>query len=334
MKATLQKLLDGGSLTSEESARALDLMLEGSVEPESIGAFLALLRARKEKAAEIEGFAKTLLQRSTPLPSPGISTVDTCGTGGDGAGTFNISTTVAFVVAGAGLAVAKHGNRSVSSKSGSADVLEQLSVPVNLSPAVASRALKDSGFAFLFAPEYHPHLKKVASVRKNLGVRTVFNLLGPLVNPARVKRQIVGVFDADLLETMAQVLGSLGAEEVLVVRGEDGMDEISLCAPTRAVHWKDNRAQVYVLHPKDVGFSLAKASDLQGGDPAENARILIDILSGKETGARRDIVLLNAGAALWIGGKAGDWMAGVTMARQSLNSGAALRVLERARTFS
>lgn len=331
MKALLQSLMSGKTLSRAEAAFALDLMLEGKEAPECIGAFLAILRLRKETPAEIAGFAEALLKRCVPFPDAGVEAIDTCGTGGDGAGTFNISTTVSFVVAGAGCPVAKHGNRSVSSRSGSADVLEFLNVPLIQSPEAASRALRETGFVFLFATDYHPHLRQVAAIRKNLGLRTTFNLLGPLVNPARVKRQVVGVFDEALLGTLAEVLGSLGAEEALVVRGEDGLDEISLCAPTQVAHWKSGRVTKSLMKPEDVGFACVPIEALRGGDAQENARLLEGVLSGQVRGAKRDVVLLNAGAALWVAGKASDWKQGVALASQTIDSGKALAVLNRAR---
>lgn len=321
------------SLTRADAFAAMTQATSGAVTPECVGAWVLALKAKGESPDEIAGFVEAIHAQRVPVPDPGRELIDVCGTGGDGLGTFNVSTTVSFVVAGAGLAVAKHGNRSVSSRSGSADVLEVLGVPLDLAPDRASRALAEVGFAFLFAPHYHPVLAKVGAVRRALGVRTVFNLLGPLLNPAPITRQLMGLYSVDLLPTVAEVLAKLGRRSALVVCGEDGLDELSLVAATRAVHLEAGRTQSLRISPPDLKLSLCTPEALRGGDAIENAEILEALLKGELTGPKRDVTLLNAGAALWAGAQASSLEEGLERARAAVDSGAAWRVLEKARKF-
>lgn len=333
MIARLSRLMDGHRWSESEAGQWMSDVLDGRAAPEQIAAALGVLRLRRETAEELTGFARAILARmAEPVTAFESTMIDVCGTGGDGANTFNVSTTVAFVVAGAGVPVAKHGNRSVSSRSGSADVLEKLGVSTTLSGEQAARQIVASGFAFLFAPHFHPGLAAVGPIRKALGVRTSFNLLGPLLNPFRVRHQLVGIFDDALLEPYAQALMNLGAESALVVRGRDGLDEISVCDRTEAVVVRGDRLTRFTLDPQDVGLPMYAPEALRGGDAAENAEILTAILENRDDGARRDAVLANAGAALWIAGAANDWNDGVQQARRSIESGRAIEALKKAVT--
>ena len=334
MIRALHQLLEGKSLSREHAAAAMCEVIEGRATPEQVGAFLFALRIKEESVEEISGFLDCLRAKAVPFPDyPGL--MDVCGTGGDSSGTFNISTTVAFVVAAAGQPVAKHGNRSVSSRSGSFDVLEALGLRFESDPALIARSIEEHGIGLFFAPAFHPSLKALAPIRKSLGVYTVFNALGPLLNPARVRRQLVGVYSPLLLRKAAEVLRDQGAGqgtpntvEALVVRGEDGLDELSLSAPTRAVHLKAGQIRELTITPEEHGLKRADAAHLRGGDASENARILIEILRG-EKGPKRDIVLFNAGAALWIGGKAGDIREGIERAGAAIDSGKSLALLRK-----
>ncbi|MBW2712447.1 MAG: anthranilate phosphoribosyltransferase [Deltaproteobacteria bacterium] len=298
-------------------------IMDGEASPVLITALLVALRTKGESVNEIVAAAKALRARADTVDVGLPELVDTCGTGGDGADTFNVSTTVAFVVAGAGVPVAKHGNRAASSRSGSIDVLEALGVQIDLSSAQSAAVLKKVGLAPFFARRAHPAMRHVAPIRQELGMRTLMNCLGPLLNPTGAKRQLLGVYDAALVEPLAQALGQLGAERALVVHGADGLDEISVSGPTQAAFWDGSSVQPMTLTPGDLGFSIAPVSELAGGDAQENAEILRSILSGLEQGARRDIVLLNAGAALWVAGRAPGLQEGVNLARESVDSGAA-----------
>lgn len=330
MKRLLEKIVTGGDLGAADCAEALARLCSADVPPEQKGAFLGALQNRGIHAQEISGFARALLKDALLLEAPKGS-IDVCGTGGDAQGTFNISTTVAFVAAAAGIAVAKHGNRSISSRCGSADILEVLGVPTQLPPEDAARMLRETGFTFLFAPIYHPVMKELASLRKNLGVRTIFNLLGPLLNPARVKRQVVGVYDPSILKPYAEALSQLGSKEALVVCA-GGLDEISTITPTQYCHLKNGKLKLGVLNAQTYGFKKPKPRDLQGGGPMENAEITLEILKGAK-GPKRDIVALNAGAAIWIAGVAKDLKSGIQSALAVLDSGAAINVLETARAW-
>ena len=301
---------------------AFEEIARGEATPVRIAALLVALRTKGETVAEIAAAARAMRRHAETAPLADPRTIDTCGTGGDGRGSFNISTTAAFVVAGAGIPVAKHGNRAASSRAGSFDVLEALGVVADLPVAAAARLLAEVGIGPFFARRAHPAMRHVAPVRAELPVRTVMNCLGPLLNPVGAKRQLVGVYARALVEPIAAVLGALGSERALVVHGSDGLDEITLSGPTFAALLEAGTVRPLTLDPAALGFALAPASALAGGDAAENARITRAILEG-EPGPRQDVVVLNAGAALWIAGAAEDLAAGVALARRSLLSGAA-----------
>jgi anthranilate phosphoribosyltransferase len=322
MDHALTRLARGERLARAEAAAAMGSIMDGRVTPVRIAAFLLGLRARGESAAEIAGCAEAIRARASAFPAAGDDLVDTCGTGGDGAGTFNISTTAAFIAAGAGCRVAKHGNRAVSSRAGSADVLEELGVEIDMAGPEAAAALDYAGITFLFAPAFHAAMRHAAPVRRELGVRTIFNVLGPLCNPAGAARQLVGVFDAALAPLVAEVLGSLGARRALVVHGEDGLDELTVSADSIVAEWDGRRVRSYRVAPEDVGLRRHPPGAIPGGDPACNARVLRSALAG-EPGPALDIALLNAGAALLAAGRVPSLAAGVALARDSVASGAA-----------
>jgi anthranilate phosphoribosyltransferase len=325
--ALLAKLMRGENLTFEEMRSCLEGITEGAWTPAQIGGFLIALRIKGETADEIAGAADSMRGKSVVVPVKRDHVIDTCGTGGDSSGSFNISTASAIVAAAAGAAVAKHGNRAVSSRCGSANVLSELGVNIEQTPEQVAAAVDAHGVGFLYAPSLHPAMKHVAAVRAELGQRTIFNLLGPLMNPARAKRQVIGVYDQNLTRVFAEVLQRLGSEHVLVVAGTDGMDEISTCAPTKVAELKDGKITEYILNPQDIGFSMAMKEDLMGGDIARNAAILTEIFGGAK-GPRRDIVALNAGAALYVAGLAKNLKEGSQMAMKALESGAAKKTLE------
>lgn len=326
----LKAVLRGESLSRERAFRAMELILSGGAEPEQIGAFLVALQGKRESVDEIVGFAQAVCGQATTF-SLDRDVIDVCGTGGDGANTFNVSTTAAFVIAASGQAVAKHGNRAVSSRSGSFDVLDSLRVPFASDQGQVLSQVDEFGLSFMFAPNYHPVLKKLARLRRNLGVRTVFNLLGPLLNPARVKRQLVGVFSDQILGQVAAALSELGATEAMVVCGNDGLDELTVTGPTKVAHLRNGRVDTYMLTPEDCGLRSAPLDALcAGGDAAQNARILESILRG-ERGVPRDLVLINSAAALVVGGKAADLKEGVERAVEAIDSGRAVDLLNRMR---
>jgi len=340
----IRKVVEGQHLTAEEAYAVMDQIMSGQATDAQIAAFLTALRMKGETIAELTGFAKVMREKVTPVRTrhrvaASLSgteremLVDTCGTGGDAAGTFNVSTATAFVVAGAGIPVAKHGNRSVSSLCGSADVIEALGVNLDLPPEKVGRCIDEVGIGFLFAPLLHKAMRYVMLARKEIRIRTVFNILGPLTNPAKASAQVIGVYAGHLTETMAHVLNELGSFRAFVVHGEDGLDEITVTAETRIAEIRENRVHTYVVRPEDFGLRRATLKDLQGGNAAENAQIIRALLKG-EQGPRRDIVLLNAGAAIAAGGKARDIREGVAAAAHSIDSGAALGRLERMVEFS
>lgn len=335
-RGMLKRLSSGEILDRSEAEVLMDCIAAGGATQAQTGAFLTALTLRGPSVGEIAGFAACLRARSIPLPLSArlmeTGLVDTCGTGGDNSGTFNISTASALVAAGAGVLVAKHGNRSVTSRSGSADLLEALGIPVDLSPAEAVLAIEETGFAFLAAPAYHPAFKALAGARKELGFRTVFNMMGPLLNPARPGAQVMGVYDPSLTETAAATLAALGTRRAFVVHGLDGVDEISLVARTKITELRDGWTRTWMLDPEEYGFSLCESGDLKGGTPAENAAIVERILGG-EQGPKRDVVVLNAAAAILVAGKAADFGKAVLAARESLDSGSAATVLDRLQTF-
>ncbi len=334
MKNALQLLFEGRSLSRLEAYRAMGLLISGRASPEQAAAFLGALRAKRETLPELTGFVQAMRERMIAVHSSRAPVLDTCGTGGSGTDAFNISSAVAFVVAGAGLAVAKHGNRSVSSQCGSADVFEALGVPIDLSPADAGRCLDEVGLGFFYAPLYHPALKNVGPVRKAIGVRTVLNLLGPLVNPVtQVRRQVIGVPDRHFGRLMIEVLRDLESEEVMVVTGEGGLDEIALSGPTEISHLKNGRIEHLTIEPTQAGLVCAPLEAIRGGDARTNAGILEGILKNELPGPKRDVVLLNASAALQVGGLAEDFRGGAKLAAQVIESGRAFAVLERLRRF-
>jgi len=312
---------EGGTLSAEQSAQAFDIMMRGATSPALMGAFLALLRIRGETVDEITGAARSMRAKALTVDAP-AEVVDTCGTGGDAKGTHNISTGAALVAAGAGLTIAKHGNRSISSKSGSADVLGELGVNLEASTDTACRCIKEAGIGFLFAPHHHGAMKHVGPVRAELGLRTIFNLLGPLSNPAGARRQVMGVYDRKWVLPLARVLGNLEAKHVWVVHGSDGLDEITTTGPTYVAEYKNGNLSEFVVTPEDAGLFRAEPADLIGGDPAANAAAIRRMLEG-EASPLRDIVILNAAATLIVGGKAATLREGVAQAAEAIDSGAA-----------
>ncbi|MXZ48817.1 MAG: anthranilate phosphoribosyltransferase [Candidatus Dadabacteria bacterium] len=325
----ISKLVEGGDLSEKEVAAVFDLMMEGELPESQMAAFLTALRMKGETVSEITGVAKALLGKAEKIDCDRETAVDLCGTGGDGSGTFNISTTAAFIVSGAGVTVAKHGNRSVSSPVGSADVLEALGVKIGISPSLAQKCLSETGIAFLFAPVYHPAMRNVAKCRKELGIRTVFNLIGPVVNPAGVKNQVMGVYSPQLLVPVAEVLKNLGSQKVMVVHGEGCMDEITVTGSTKVAELRDGEIAEYDLHPEDFGVKTGSQEELRGGaSAAENAEITLSVLRGGENGAKTDASLLNAMAAIYVSGKAASLAEALALAKDSLLSGAALGKLE------
>jgi anthranilate phosphoribosyltransferase len=338
IRQAIEQLLANESLSATEAEGVMEEVMTGGATPAQIAGFLIALRLKGETVDEITGCARAMRRAAIQVPVTRAHAVDTCGTGGDRAGTFNISTTAAFVVAGAGLDVAKHGNRSVSSQSGSADVLEALGVHLDLSPGQVGQAIDEIGIGFLFAPKLHPAMRYAIGPRRELGVRTIFNILGPLTNPAGAQAQLLGVYDPALTETMARVLQALGSHAACVVHGHGRLDELSITGPNRISHFGIGPSNGHVvtgeIDPQALGFDPPAPDALHGGTPEENARITRDILSGAERGPRRDVVLLNAAATLWVGGVAGDLPAGVQLAVQSIDSGAAMQKLEALIRFS
>ncbi len=333
IKEAIQQLIDRKNLSRETARQVMDQIMSGQTTDAQIAGFLVALRCKGETAEEIAGCAEAMRQKATPIHTSRQPLIDTCGTGGDGSGTFNISTTVAFVAAGAGLGVAKHGNRAMSSQCGSADVLQALGVNVEISPEQVGACLDEAGIGFLFAPKLHGAMKHAIGPRRELGTRTVFNALGPLTNPAGARRQLIGVYSGNLTEKLAQVLKALGSERALVVHGSDGLDELTLTGPSQVAELKEGQVSTYEVHPEEFGLKTAPAAALKGGDAPHNAQILSAVLKG-EQGPPRDIVLLNAAAAILAGGLAADLNEGVELARQSLASGKALEALEKLRQVS
>ncbi len=328
----LQKIVSGGVLEIEEAAQAMHAVMTGEATPAQIAALVTALRVRGERETEIAGFVQALRAHMVPVPlTTARPAVDVVGTGGDGSRTFNISTTAAFVVAGAGVPVAKHGNRAMSSRAGAADTLEALGVRIDLGPEAVARCVEEAGIGFMFAQRFHPALRHAAPVRRELGFRTVFNVLGPLANPARVRHQLIGVAMPELVETVARVLTLLDVEHVLVVHATDGLDEVSLAAPTTVYEVRRNgpvELRRYVVEPEAVGLGRVSTEALRGGTAEENARIVRAVLEGAP-GPARDVTLLNAAAALVAADAAESLAEGIELARRSIDSGAALAALER-----
>lgn len=326
MKEYIQKLVQNQSLTTEEAENAIYKIFTDATDAQ-IAAFLTALKMKGETPEEIAGLARGM-KKAANIINPKVQgiLVDTCGTGGDSTGTINVSTCAALVTAAAGVPVAKHGNYSITSKSGSADVLRELGVKIDLPPAQVEKTIEKVGIGFMLAPVFHPSMKRVAQIRRDLGFRTVFNILGPLTNPANAKAQVIGVFDSSLLEPMANVLNILGTKRALVVHG-DGMDEITNTGETRIVELNNGRITKYTVTPEKLGIKRASVKEIAGGTPEENARDIVDILKGKK-GAKRDIIAINAGAAMLVSGKAETLASGIKMANQSIDNGAALNKLK------
>ena len=333
IREALSKVLDGEHLTRAEATSVMEEIMSGQATDAQIGAFLIALKLKGETVEEIAGSAQVMREKATRIETRHDVVVDTCGTGGDGAGTFNISTTAGFVVSAAGLCVAKHGNRSVSSRCGSADVLKALGVNIEVPPERVSACLDEVGIGFLFAPMLHGAMKYAIGPRREIGVRTIFNVLGPMTNPAGAQRQVIGVYDEALTETLAGVLRDLGSERVFVVHGEDGLDEITSTGRTRISELRDGEIHTYEIAPGDLGLERARAEDLTGGTPEENAQIMLDVLKGVG-GPRRDVVLMNAAAGIVAGGKAETLTMGVRVAAEAIDSGNALEKLERLKRCS
>ncbi len=325
-KALLSKLALGQRLSEGEAALAFDRMMSGDATPAQMGGFLMALRVRGETVEEITGAARTMRAKALRIDAP-PGAIDTVGTGGDGAGTFNISTAASLVVAGCGVPVAKHGNRAFSSRSGAADILAALGVNIDAEPSVVGRAMVEAGIGFLMAPRYHSAMRHVGPTRVELGTRTIFNLLGPLSNPAGAKRQLVGVFAPNWVRPIAEVLAKLGSERAWVVHG-DGLDELTTTGTTLVAELKDGKVASFEVTPEDAGLPRATLDDIKGGDPAANAAQLTLLLDGRR-GPLRDIVLLNSAAALIVAGRARDLRRGVDQAAEAIDEGKARRVLEK-----
>lgn len=331
IREAISQLLERKNLSLEQAEGVMNEVMSGEATPAQIAGFLIALRVKGETVDEITGCARAMRRAAVKVQPKKAHLIDTCGTGGDRAGTFNISSTTAFVAAGAGLHVAKHGNRSVSSKSGSADVLKALGVNLDLTPEQVAACIDEVGIGFLFAPKLHPAMKYAIGPRRELGVRTVFNILGPLTNPAGAKAQLLGVYDAALTGVMANVLKELGSTAAYVVHGDGGLDELTTTGPNRVSYFGVGGADNVVtetLDPCDLGFDIAEPGALLGGEPEENASITRAILTGEDRGPKRDVVLLNAAAALLVGGITSDMQDGIARAAASIDGGAALRTLE------
>jgi anthranilate phosphoribosyltransferase len=326
IREAIARLAEDRPITGDEALLAMREIMAGEATPAQIAAYLTALRLRGESAAVIAGSARAMRENFTAVRAPSDAVVDTCGTGGDGAHTFNISTAAAFVAAGAGVPVAKHGNRGVSSRCGSADVLAALGVRLEVPAEVMGACLARIGVAFLFAPALHPAMKFAIGPRREIGIRTLFNILGPLSNPAGARRGVLGVYSADLVPVMAAAAAALGALHLFVVHGEDGLDELTTTGPSRVAEVRDGRVAESIIQPRDAGLPQAAPGDLVGGGPEENAAILRAVLAGA-AGPPRDIVLLNAAAAIVAGGRAADLREGVALAARAIDSGAARQKL-------
>ena len=328
----IDAVASGNHLTADHTAAVLSEIMEGRASEVQTGAFLIALRTKGETVPELVGLARTMRELATPVITERLNLVDTAGTGG-GPSTFNVSTTAALVAAGAGVAMAKHGNRSSTSKSGSADLLEALGVNIELDAAGVGASIDEVGFGFMFAPRHHLATSHVMPVRKELAVRTVFNFLGPLTNPAGARRQVIGVADRTFQESIAEALVTLGAERALVVSGDDGLDEISISGPTRVIRVDQGKTEELIVTPEDFGMEPASLEDVAGGSPQENAVATLAVFDG-ERSARRDLVLLNAAAAIYTSGKVDDLAAGVVAAAESIDSSSASRLLAHLVSFT
>jgi len=328
LKPYINQVIQFNNLSENEAEDAMNIIMTGQASDAQIGAYLVALRMKGETVAEITGSARAMRQQANQVPRKdlGETLIDIVGTGGDGSNSFNISTTAAFVIAGAGKKVAKHGNRAASSRCGSADVLDALGVKIDLNPDQVAACIEEAGIGFMFAPVFHPAMKYAIGPRKQIGQRTIFNILGPLTNPAGATHQLVGVYDKNLTQTLARVLGSLGTQAAMVVHGSGGMDELTTNGINQISHLRNNQVSDYEFSAESLGLRPASAEDMRGGDPAENAKITREILNGTDQSPRRDVLLLNSAAAL--ASEDGDLEKGLALARKSLNSGAALEKLE------
>ncbi len=335
IKESLAKLVERIDLEEEEITNVVNLMMQGELSDAEISAFLVALRMKGETIPEITGVARSLISKAKKIKTNLKNVVDMCGTGGDSNGTFNISTTAAFITAGAGVPVAKHGNRSVSSLVGSADVLEELGVNINITPEAAEQCLNETGIVFMFAPVYHSAMKYVAKTRKEIGIRTIFNVIGPLVNPASVEHQLVGVYSESLLKPIAKVLRNLGSKRAMVVHGADSMDEITITGKTSVAELKEGVVKTHQIDPIELGINPAQLSDLKGGVSAkENAEITLSILKGDEIGPKRDVAVLNAAAAILVAGSAENLKEAMGIASNSILNGNAHKKLEKLSEFT
>ncbi len=332
-KDGLATIIEGLNLTEEQMAQMITAIFSGDITDAQIGAFMGALATKGETFEELAGAAKAMRRKATRIQTASSVVVDTCGTGGDGANTFNISTTTAFVVAGCDITVAKHGNRSVSSQCGSADLLESLGVNLDVDPEIVEQGVQEIGIGFLYAPLYHSAMRFAANARKEIGLRSIFNMLGPLTNPAAANCQLLGVYAPELTEMFAQALRLLGVKRALVVHGHDGLDEMSVCAQTRISELNDDMIRTYDIEPEQFFDDIADANDLVGGDPVANAAITRSVLEGAK-GPRRDVVLLNAAGALLAAGKAETLAAGIEQAKSCIDSGAATEKLEQLIQFT
>jgi anthranilate phosphoribosyltransferase len=334
LKESLAKLIRKEDLSENEMMQATNIIMEGQASPAQIGSFLTALRFKGETVSEIVGAAKVMREKALKVNYEAPVVIDTCGTGGDGSNTFNISTTAAFIVAAAGIPVAKHGNRAMSSRCGSADLLEALGIKVDLTPQRVEQCLKEAGIGFLFAPAFHSAMKHVVGPRKELGFRTIFNVLGPLTNPAGANCQLLGVYDPNLTEVLAQVLQRLGVKRAMVVHGGGGLDELSLEGINKVSFLKDGNIETFTFSAAEVGLELASNRELRGEQPSDNAQLTERILNGTEQGPPLTVVLLNAGAALMAAGKVADLKAGIAMARQLIEDGRAYQKLQQLRKIA
>ncbi len=325
IREAIDALVSKKSLTFEQAAAVMEEIMTGEATPAQFGAFVTALRLKGETVDEIAGMAKVMREKALRVDVPGLL-VDTCGTGGDASGTFNISTAAALVAAAAGVKIAKHGNRAITSGCGSADILEASGVKIDLPPEGVKRCIEQVGIGFMFAPVYHPAMKYAAGPRREIGIRTVFNILGPLTNPAGAQAQVLGVPSSEIAPKMAQVLHRLGTRHAMVVHGEDGLDEISTTGPTKVWELKDGSVKEYTIKPEELGLPRVKKESLKGGSAQENAAILKEVLRGQK-GPLQDVVALNAGAALMVGEKAKNLKDGISLAQRTLESGAALEKL-------
>lgn len=334
LKESLAKLVRKEDLSEEEMVQVTNFIMEGQASPAQIGSFLTALRLKGETVNEIVGAAKVMREKALKVKYEAPVVIDTCGTGGDGSNTFNISTTAAFIVAAAGIPVAKHGNRAMSSRCGSADLLEALGIKVDLPPERVEKCLKEAGIGFLFAPAFHSAMKHVVGPRRELGFRTIFNVLGPLTNPAGANCQLLGVYDSDLTEVLAKVLQRLGVKRAMVVHGGGGLDELSLEGANRVSFLKDGAIETFTFRAEDAGLETASNKLLRGETPSDNAQLTERILNGSEQGPPLAVVLFNAAAALMVAGVVSDFRTGIAMARQLINDGRAHEKLQQLRKIA